>query len=68
MEPVPTVIIQRQQEASIQRIDGNLIAGVRRCLNAQRGGLFRAALSGDCCNGAPVDALTHGHVNRPKRW
>ena len=42
------MIIQRQQEAKFERMEGNLIAAVRRCLNAQPGSLFRAALSGGC--------------------
>ena len=48
MEPIPAVIIQNQQEIAIQRMEGGLIAAVRRCLNAQPGSLFRAALSGKC--------------------
>ena len=46
IDPIPAVIIQRQQEVSIQHVEGGLIAAVRRCLNAQSGSLFRAALSG----------------------
>ncbi len=47
IEPVPAVIIQQQREVSIQRVEGGMIAAVRRCLNAQSGSLFRAALSGE---------------------
>ena len=53
IEPVPAVIIEHQREVSIQRVEGGLIAAVRRCLNAQSGSLFRAALSGEQGSGLP---------------
>ena len=54
IEPVPAVIMQHQQEVKIQRVEGGLVAAVRRCLSAQSGGLFRAALSGEPPPSSPL--------------
>lgn len=46
MEPVPAAIIARQREATFLPIEGGFIKALRRALEAQPSGLFRAALCG----------------------
>ena len=55
MEPVPRSITARQQKAAFLTIEGGLIKAIRRTLEAQPGGLFRAALCGACK--APASGL-----------